>query len=330
MKIVLLTPSGVSFSSTRFRMIPYVEIGRQEGVDVWCEQVPRDFLRRCVFFSRLPKADVIVVFRELLSFHELKMVKRLCHRLVYDFDEAVWTRPPHVNLRGNERRITKAARRFRRVCAEADLCIAGNRYLADTALQHQDTVRIVSTVMDTEAYIPGSGGNEGGTVLVGWMGESRDVSYLNGPMKQLGKHAGRIQFLVISDTQYSGPAKEYVFWSTWSEDKEISQLQRMDIGMVPLFDNEYTRGDCGALVLRYMACGVPVIASDVGANSEIVDHGIDGFLVKDRDDWAKCAMRLTEDSRLRQNMAEAARGKVVAKYGLSQAVQQLRDVLEVE
>jgi len=329
MKIVFLVPSGASFSSARFRVIPYVEIGRQKGLDISWEQVPRSFLGRCAFFSRLPKVDIIVVHRELLSVYELKIVKRKCGKLVYDFDDAVWTCPPHVNQYGKARRIAKATRRFRRLCTEADLCIAGNRYLADKALQYQDTVRIASTAMDTEAYMPGSGGNEGGTVLVGWMGESCNVPYLNGPMQQLEMYAGKIQFSVISDTQYSGPGKEYVFWSSWSEEKEIVQLQGMDIGMVPLFDNEYTRGDSGARILRYMACGVPVVASDVGANGEIVDHGIDGFLVNDRGDWAKHVMRLAEDSQLRRKMAEAAREKAVAKYGFHQAAQQLWDALGV-
>lgn len=62
-------------------------------------------------------------------------------------------------------------------------------------------------------------------------------------------------------------------------------------------------------VLRAMAAGLPVIASDVDGNSEAVDHGRTGLLVPPQDPRATAAamVRLGSDPALRRRMAAAAR-----------------------
>lgn len=329
-RIGFLTPSGANLPSVRFRVLPFVDLGRQQGLDFFWKRIPKSMVRRYSFFSRLPWADVYVVQQKLFSSLELSALRRKCGKLVFDFDDAVWTLPAH-DLQGmkQRRRAAKFADRFGRQCAFSDLCIAGNRFLADKALEYQRNVSILPTGLDTDKYVCGSGGNEGDAVLVGWMGTSGNLPYLDEPMEALTPHVGPIQFSVVSNARYEGVGKDVTFWSAWSPELEVRQLQAMHIGLMPLHDTEYTRGKCGFKILQYMACGVVPVASDVGANAEIIEHGMDGFLVRKPEEWAEYVLRLAHDPDLREKMAQAARRKVVAEFDIKALADRLWRVLGV-
>ena len=102
----------------------------------------------------------------------------------------------------------------------------------------------------------------------------------------------------------------------WSEDTEVDTIQSMDIGVMPLPDTPWARGKCGYKLIQYMACSLPVIASPVGVNKEIVEHGINGFLAETHDEWVKALNTLLGDADLRQRMGAAGRAKVEREYSL--------------
>lgn len=329
MKIMFLVPMGTPRSHVRYRVVPFVEYGRENGIEVSYKEVPQGFLARYSFFSRLPHVDMFVVHREMFSSYELASLRRLCKKLVYDFSDGVWTQPERERRLGSSTQEAKWARRFERVCREADMCIADNRSLADRVSQYQDNIRIIPTPVDTRQYAPGDGGRVGGSTVVGWLGTPGDEVYLDAPLEKLQSHGGDIQFSVVSNAPYDGPGSDFTFWSSWSEAGEAQKLQAMDIGLMPLADDEYLRVGAGVDVLKYMASGVAVVASDIGANSEIIDHGIDGFLVRDGDDWARHVLLLAEDADLRRNVVETARRKTVEKYDMRHIADQFWGALSI-
>jgi len=327
---MFLVPSGTQRSHVRLRVVPFVKYGRENGLEVSYKEVPQGFLARYSFFSQLPHVDMFVVHRELFSSYELANLRRLCKTLAYDFSDGVWTQPERERTFGGGILEAKRARRFERICREADICIVDNQHLADKVAGYQDDIRIIPTPVDTAFYAPGDGGKVGGTTLVGWMGTPGDEAYLDVPMLHLESHCGSIQFSIVSDEPYSGPGSEYVFWASWSEKDEARMLQAMDVGLTPLADDEFLHANSGVDVLKYMASGVAVVASDIGANSDIIDHGIDGFLVRNDEDWARYVMRLAEDAELRRNMIEAARRKAVEKYDMRLVAYQFWRALGVQ
>jgi len=330
MKILFLIPSGEQRSQARFRVLPFVKHGKRLGLDIDCREIPQGFYQRYTFFSRLPHVDVLVVHRELLSFFGLSILRNMANTLVYDIGDASWTKPAR-ELKPFWSGITAStlARRFERFCRTADRCLVDNRAQADRMREHKKQLHILPTPVDVERYTPGTGGKEGGTVLVGWMGDLGDEPLLGDVMDRLAPHGGDIQFSIVSPTPYEGAGQKYVLWSTPSWESEPVQLQAMDIGLVPMVDDYYTRSGSNMEVLRFMASGVPVVASDVGRNAEVIDHGVDGYLVRDPEDWSRYVMRLAEDPELRQRMAEAARSKVVEKYGLDKTAMLLWQILKV-
>lgn len=85
---------------------------------------------------------------------------------------------------------------------------------------------------------------------------------------------------------------------------------------MPLFDTPWERGKCGYKLIQYMACGVPVIASPIGVNQEIVAHGVNGFLAGSPDEWKHALATLMADPGLRTRMGAAGRCKAEAEYSL--------------
>jgi glycosyltransferase involved in cell wall biosynthesis len=63
------------------------------------------------------------------------------------------------------------------------------------------------------------------------------------------------------------------------------------------------------VVLEAMACGLPVVATDVGGTSELFDHGQQGFLARPGqiDDFVTYGTTLLQDTQARVRMGEAAR-----------------------
>jgi hypothetical protein len=91
----------------------------------------------------------------------------------------------------------------------------------------------------------------------------------------------------------------------------------MDIGIMPLTDTPWSRGKCGYKLIQYMACGLPVVASPVGVNTHIVEHGVNGFLAASDAEWRDALYKLARDPGLRQKMGTAGRLKVETDYSLA-------------
>jgi glycosyltransferase involved in cell wall biosynthesis len=114
----------------------------------------------------------------------------------------------------------------------------------------------------------------------------------------------------------------------WSEEREANDILEFDVGIMPLDDTEWERGKCGYKLLQYMVCGRPVVASPVGVNPEIVEHGVSGFLASTPDEWREALARLRDDPSLRARMGDAGRRRVEAGYTLDLAEPRLRSLLQ--
>jgi glycosyltransferase involved in cell wall biosynthesis len=112
----------------------------------------------------------------------------------------------------------------------------------------------------------------------------------------------------------------------WTEEGEVAAISSFDIGIMPLVDEPFERGKCGYKLIQYMACSVPVIASPVGVNCEIVEHGVNGFLAATPDDWERAITTLARDPQLRLRMGLAGRQRVEARYSLQVTGPQLVDM----
>jgi len=323
--LLFLTPSGETLPSVRFRVLPFVELGRARGLAVAWRRAPKAVHQRLAFLLSLPKARVIVIQQKLFAPWELALIRRACGLLAYDVDDALWAlHPAEVGQKGSAEKAAKIKARFAHTCAAVDLVIAGNDYLAGHARETQPNVFILPTLLDTDTYTPPPLDASGvGRFRVGWMGTSGNLFFLPEVLRQLAPHSQRLDIRIVSDAPYEGELHELVSFERWSPTLEVEQLRGFEAGLMPLTDDEYTRGKCGFKILQYMAVGAVPVASAVGFNTQILTHGEDGLLVRQSSDWATHILALANDRDMLERMALNARASVVGRFSLGMVAPQL-------
>ena len=198
------------------------------------------------------------------------------------------------------------------------LVTAGNAYLAERAVAAgARAVEVVPTVVDLNRYAkrPPVSRN---LPAVGWIGTPQTWADLGKPIHSvlLPVLRARAVHLRAIGAALTPSAGEHLQVVPWSEAAEADLIRSFDIGVMPLPDTPWTRGKCGYKLIQYMACGLPVIASPVGVNTSIVEHGVNGFLASTEEQWRDALWTLLSDPALRHRMGQAGRRKVEAEYSL--------------
>jgi glycosyltransferase involved in cell wall biosynthesis len=185
------------------------------------------------------------------------------------------------------------------------------------------------TAVDTQRYPIKSHGPKDSLVL-GWIGSSSNHPYLeklSGVLPQLAQEFPNLKILVISDQnfQMEGIPVEY---RPWSETTEIKDILEMDVGLMPLTEDPWTLGKCALKAIQYMAAGIPAVCSDVGANREVIENGVDGFLVKRDAEWIRILRELLRSPEKRSAVGFAARKKVEENFDIKKTFKILLHALE--
>ena len=264
-----------------------------------------------VFSSR--KFDVTILHCELLPFLPGWLESLILPKpYIYDFDDA-W----HLRYKLDRSKFFKIflGKKVDRVIHSASAVHAGNSYLLKYASEHNKNINIFPTVLDTQIYKPNPNTNRS-IFTIGWIGSPTTAPYLDtliGPLTQLGSE-GPVSLHVIG-----GKAPRIhnieVHEIPWSEDTEVENINKFDVGVMPLIDDEWAKGKCAFKLLQYMACGLPVIASNVGANIEVITSKT-GFLVSDDQMWIQSLRKLRDDLSLREQLGAAGRTRVKKLYSL--------------
>lgn len=201
------------------------------------------------------------------------------------------------------------------IMRKSALVIAGNNYLAERAsASGAKNVKILPTVVDLTKYQL-KPHRPNAVTTIGWIGSPSTACYLSnvkGPLQQICKKFNARLALVGSGQLDFGDMR--VDFLPWSEDTEVELIRSFDIGIMPLTDEPFERGKCGYKIIQYMACCKPVIASPVGVNNTIIDHGINGYLAGSAADWGRSLSSLIENPSLSAKFVTAGRVKVESCY----------------
>ena len=259
-------------------------------------------------------------------------LERFLHRqsvpVIFDFDDAIFL----TNTSKANRYFgwTKFPKKTDEICRLSASVTVGNSYLAEYARKYNDNVYIIPTSIDTILYQPPAvcKGATGKRAVIGWTGSSTSQYHLEEfepVLAELLKQRD-VEIRVISDRE---PAfKEVPFvWRAWSSEKEIEETSQIDIGIMPLPDDDWTRGKCAAKALQYMALGIPAVCSDVGANRDVIRQGENGFLAANQEDWLNYLKTLIDNPLLRAEFGGEARKTVVENYSMNKCAQLFSQVV---
>ena len=343
-KVLGLALYGPLAASTRYRMSQYVPGLADLGIDLRLTGLLGDeYLRRRFNGGGLPltamvhdgverlkqlhhldEFDLAMLYCELFPFMPGWLERALIRKpYIYDMDDAFYLR-----YRLGRKRIARSVLggKFDSVMAGAAAVTAGNSVLAKYALQHNPAVKQMPTVVDTNRYVPVTG-QRNPVFTVGWIGSPSTASYLPklvAPLAALGAEAP-LNFVVIGGKAPSIPNVN-VIEVEWQEHTEVDLISTFDVGVMPLPDDDWARGKCAFKLIQYMACAVPVVASPVGANAEVVTPEC-GLMAGTTNDWVQALKTIRDDTSLRQRMGEAGRQRVVEQYSLHTALPKLAEVI---
>jgi len=313
MRRILVLANNLKQASFRVRIAAIVPLLARRGFDLDVQLRPRPWLARRRLFQSASGYDAVLLQRKLLDPFEARLLRRSARRIFYDIDDAVMYHNRPVSWLSRWR----TSSRFRATARIIDHVVAGNEYLAGIFRELGRPVTVVPTVVDPDQYHVKTHGPTDTPRLV-WIGSHSTLPYLRQFMPALEAGASLapgLRLLTIADETLSSPAMA-VEHETWSADTEAAALCRGDIGIAPTPIDRWTLGKCGFKIVQYMAAGLPVIASPVGANAELVRAGETGLVPERPEDWPASIARLATDPALRARMGAAGRELVDREYNL--------------
>jgi glycosyltransferase involved in cell wall biosynthesis len=261
-------------------------------------------------------ADVTVLHQIKLSSIEARLFAAYSRRSVFDVDDAIYVRKPR---RLGELPDESAWRKqkFAATCRWVDAVAAGNDVLAGVARASAKQIVVLPTSIDTAAYEKSFAG-PADPPTIAWIGSPENLIYLDiirPALARLSKRHPTLRLRVI--------CSEFPDWGDvriepvpWSSATEARSLAGAHIGVMPLTDDAWSRGKCAFKLLQYMAAALPCVASPVGANTEAVLDGINGFHASDGDEWERGLEKLIVSPQMRANFGAKGRLHVEARYSL--------------
>lgn len=333
-KVLGLSLYGSLAASTRYRIEQYVPELANFGIKFKVSSLLGDeYLRHRYLGDKFPLSivlksgfkriwdlchqhdfDVIFLYCELFpllpGFIESGILRK---PYIYDFDDAFY-----LKYRSGKLAFTSPllGRKFDQVISCASYVTAGNQVLAKYARLYNPNVLYLPTVVDTSRYLPRQHSSDAKVFTIGWIGSPSTAIYLNelvAPLSNLGLES-RVRFVVVGGKAPLIPNVNVVEVD-WSESTELDMIKSFDVGVMPLPNNEWARGKCAFKLIQYMACGVPVIASPIGANVELVSKDC-GLMASTPSEWLAAFRKMRDRLDMRNAMSIACRERVVSNYSL--------------
>jgi glycosyltransferase involved in cell wall biosynthesis len=286
--------------------------------------------RRSALMKTVRDYDVVYIFREAALLGP-PIFERRIHRLrvpiVFDFDDAIFVsyRSPSNGYLS----YLKFAGKTKEICRLATNVTVGNPYLAQYARQVNSRVTIIPSTIDTDEYTVERTREPAAIPVIGWTGSYSTLQHLDtlrGALQRLAK-TDRFKLRVIGPSEYK---LEGVDCETirWRAETEVADLRPIDIGIMPLPDDAWSKGKCGMKALQFMAAGIPTVVSPVGFNTELIKNDENGLLAATEADWVEVLGRLLRSPELRLKLGDEGRATVESNYSAAIHAPRFYQVLE--
>jgi glycosyltransferase involved in cell wall biosynthesis len=319
-KVAALT-GGRNAPSARFRVRQLISVLQEHGIEMQ-EFIPpvsryppsqhwlRPFWGLAALAGRVPaviatyRYDIVFLQREILStFVTLEPLTK--HPRVLDVDDAIF--------------LHRGGNFAKKLAKLSDLVICGNDFIAEYFSRWNKNVVVIPTAIDTQRYKPITYNSDlQNKLIIGWTGTSGNFKYLyeiEDALEIVVRKLPNVFLRVIADKEptFHGILKDRLDFIKWSTGVEVTGVQGMTVGIMPIANTDWARGKCSFKMLQYMACGIPVVVSPVGMNSKVLSLGEVGIGAKSSDEWISALLTLLLDKEKTNRMGAVGR-QVVEKY----------------
>ncbi len=308
-KVLAFPLDNPDLPSSRLRILGFRDRFRREGVRFAVhEEGAKGFWRRLRNFYRFVTSDVLLVQGQTFRWRRLLASRLLGKRIVFDIGDAAF-----IDRRSGRQNPTdfRALRRFLRHCQLIVLC---NRHLQERLTRPGQRVLILPTVpLETPSVKPRQ---VRGLPRLGWVGNAGNLPYLetlDGVLGGLQAHHP-FELIVIGPPGTQADLRtthRYVPWDL-KVDRSLGDL--FDVGLMPLPDDTWTRSKCGYQIVRYQSFGLPTVASPVGIDAELIEHGVTGLLARDEREWHDCLELLLQNPSLVNLMSSRIQARYAERF----------------
>lgn len=308
MNVIALTIGDETVASTHYRLGQFVVMLETRGVSLSIVQV-----KRFDDWVSLEKYDLVILQKRLLRPSLIRRIRKRAKHFIFDTDDAIWE--PHGREHSWWTRF-RTDRRLRAVTAAADACTVPNEHLAQALRPLAKQLHLIPMALDENHWKP-SAERSPGPIRIGWSGAPPNLAYLI----ELGE--------TLEEVQAARPDSELIIYcgkvpawnhrvkfvhQSFQPGTEASVVETFDIGLLPLPDNRFAAGKSPIKALQYAACGIPCIASPIGATTEIVQHEKTGLLAGNRNEWREALIRLIDNQQERKRLGNEARRQFLAGH----------------
>jgi glycosyltransferase involved in cell wall biosynthesis len=295
--------------------------------------VGKGFIKRWFLLFFILPYQLIFIHREASPigppFFEWIIARIFRKKIIYDFDDAIW-----LANTSKENKIVSGIKwhsKVKSICGFAYKVSCGNAFLFDYARKYNQRVVLNPTTIDTSRLHNTIKDQHTKKLIVGWTGTHSTIKYIDAliPVIRKLELLFDFEFLVISNKNPEISLKSFRYLE-WNKDTEIQDLLRMNIGVMPLEEDQWSQGKCGFKALQYMALGIPALVSPVGVNTIIVDDGLNGYICKDEQDWYEKLELLLKNEQQRTLLGKAAREKVIQKFSVTSNTENFLSLFETK
>lgn len=337
MKILYLTKYTRKGASSRLRSYQYFPKLEEQGIQVDVSPLFNDMYLSKIYAGQKPKSVIIKAYLKrffslfkvlyyncVIIEYELfpylpptfeRLLKFFRVKYIVDYDDAIF----HNYDKHSNPLVRKfLGRKIDKVMNHSSYVIAGNSYLANRAKSAgAKKVAIIPTVIDQERYQQKKIFSSK-KLKIGWIGSPSTFDYLKSITNILEKFGQNrdIEIHIVGSKERLGLKNVKETYYEWQENTEVDTILNFDVGIMPLENTLWAKGKCSYKLIQYMACGLPVIASPVGMNKQVIDHGKNGFLADTEEEWIDAFGALYKNSELQKKLGEQGLKKIDEIYNL--------------
>jgi glycosyltransferase involved in cell wall biosynthesis len=238
------------------------------------------------------------------------LFRKFSKKIIYDIDDLVYlgnveskAHPVVTYIKGRDKPIF--------LMKAADHVITCTPYLDQFVRKYNKQTTDISSTINTQLYTPKRTYMPQEKMIIGWSGSHSTSRYLHllGEVFRALAKSYNFTLVVMGDADFKMDGVE-VEALAWKEEYEVEVISRFDVGVYPLPDEEWVLGKSGLKALQYMALGIPTVATAIGANFRVIEDGVSGFLVKDKEDWIKQLSLLLDNASVRETIGGNGRKRV--------------------